>query len=217
LRRLANKTVTVSFWAMANSGTPKLGISLDQAFGSGGSPSANVLGTGVAVTLSTTWTRYSQTFTLPSIAGKTLGTNGNDATWLNFWSSSSTTFASRAGNIGVQTAIIQLWGVQLELGGTATPLEKLDPQQDLAKAQRFYCTQAYSYQGLASTTAWAWTVVQTLPVQMRALPTITNNNTSATNIAGASVGAQTVGQVYVTGTINSGWAYTGTFTASADL
>ena len=43
-------------------------------------------------------------------------------------------------NVGVQSGSIAIWGVQLEIGSVATPLEKPDPQQDLAKCQRFYQT-----------------------------------------------------------------------------
>ena len=73
VRRLAGKTVTVSFWAVAGAGTPKLGVSLNQIFGTGGSPSAYVPTAGQAVTLTTSLARYALTFTLPSVAGKTLG------------------------------------------------------------------------------------------------------------------------------------------------
>ncbi len=138
VRRLANKTVTVSFWAKAATGTPKIGVSIDQSFGSGGSPSAYVSGTGKAVTISTTWTRYSLTFTVPSTSGKTVGTNGDSSTPVTLWMSSGTTNNSFAGGIGVQSGTFTLWGVQLEVGSVATPLEKPDPQQDLAKCQRFY-------------------------------------------------------------------------------
>src|SRR5262249_31129673 len=41
VRRLAGKTVTVSFYAQTASGT-RIGVSLSQGFGSGGSPSAGV-------------------------------------------------------------------------------------------------------------------------------------------------------------------------------
>jgi hypothetical protein len=44
VRRLAGKTVTLSFWAKAATGTPKVGIDRCRAFGSGGSPSATVAG-----------------------------------------------------------------------------------------------------------------------------------------------------------------------------
>src|SRR5580765_4471125 len=62
VRKLGNKTVTVSFWANANAGNPKLGVSWTQYFGAGGSPSASVSGTGQSVTLSGTYVRYSLTF-----------------------------------------------------------------------------------------------------------------------------------------------------------
>ena len=82
VRRLAGRTATVSFWAASNAGTLKIGINLFQSFGTGGSPSAGVqvLATGAAVTVSSTWTRYSATITVPSIASKTLGTNNDHFT-----------------------------------------------------------------------------------------------------------------------------------------
>jgi hypothetical protein len=140
---------------------------------------------------------------------------------VSLWFSSGTTQGPNAGNIGVQSGTIYLWGIQLEIaqaGSTQpTPLEKPDPADDLRRCQRFYCTQNYSYTGLVSATAWGWTVMQTLPVTMRASPTITNNNTTTTNINTPSIVASGVGQVAITGNTHDGWAYQGTFTASADL
>jgi hypothetical protein len=192
--RLAGKTVTVSFWAAASASGLKLGVGIDQAFGSGGSPSPAVFGAGQPVTLSTTWARYSVTLVLPSVAGKTLGTNGDDFTQLALWYSAGANSATRAGNIGVQSGTITLWGVQLEIGATATPLEKPDPQQDLAKCQRFYTPIVGlilgSY-GAAAGNLWgSWT----LPVVMRAAPTVTPNSisyggSSALNISAASTSA----------------------------
>jgi Carbohydrate binding domain len=138
--RLGNKTVTVSFWAKAASGTPKLGVSCDQNFGSGGSPAAPVSGNGQAVTLATTWTRYSLTFTLPATSGKAFGTNADHFTEVNFWYSAGSSMATRAGNIGVQSGTIWLWGVQLEIGSVATPLEKVEYADDLRHCMRFFET-----------------------------------------------------------------------------
>jgi len=82
--RLTGKTVTVSFWAVC--GTPlKIGVNVTQEFGSGGSPSAGVILAGQSATLGIPWKRYSFTFNMPSIAGKTLGTNNNDSTNLEIW------------------------------------------------------------------------------------------------------------------------------------
>jgi hypothetical protein len=138
--RLAGKTVILSFWARVISGsaTSKLGISVYQNFGTGGSPSANVTLTPQPITLAATWTRYTTTWTVPSLAGKTLGTALNSHTGLQLWMSSGATNNAAAGGIGVQSYTLGLWGVQLEVGSVATPLEKPDPQQDLAKCQRFY-------------------------------------------------------------------------------
>ena len=146
VRRLAGKSVTVSFWARAWAGTPKLGINLYQSFGTGGSPSAGgwVLATGAAVTLSTTWTRYSTTVAMPSVAGKTLGTNNNDSTVLVFPHSSGSNSNAIYGNIGVQSGTVQLWGIQLEIAAPGqtqpTPLERIEYADDLRHCQRFFET-----------------------------------------------------------------------------
>lgn len=167
VRRLSGKTVTASFWASASVAGLKLGLSLDQGFGTGGSPSAGVPGTVQAVTLSTTPTRYSLTFNVPSVAGKTLGTNGNDATTFDFLYSSQAVAA-----VGVQSGIIQLWGVQLEVGSVATPLEKPDPRYDLANCQRFYqWADAHAIATAAAGGAYIGDGAL-FAVQMRGVPTL---------------------------------------------
>jgi hypothetical protein len=175
IRRLSGKTVTVSFWARATAGTPKLAIELNQSFGTGGSPSANVSTIGSqAFTLSTNWTRYVSTpIAVPSAVGKTFGTTaGTDATALTLWQSAGSTYAARASNIGTQSYTLQVWGIQLEIGSVATPLEKPDPQQDLAKCQRFYVGNGYFFLGAWNGAGSAFAGVASFPVQMRAAPTI---------------------------------------------
>jgi DNA-binding beta-propeller fold protein YncE len=184
VRRLAGKTVTVSFWAVASLAGLKLGFNIDQYFGSGGSPSAPAYGTGQAVTLTASWARYSKTFVLPSVSGQIVGTNGDDRTALVFWLSAGSTYAARSGAIGVQSGTIGLWGVQLEIGSVATPLEKPDPRYDLANCQRFYQQHlqvlTYGY-GAAGNAAYGdyW-----MPVTMRAAPTVTYVNASYSNASG---------------------------------
>jgi hypothetical protein len=53
-----------------------------QVFGTGGSPSANVGISGTKISVGTTFQKVTVTATLPSISGKTLGTN-NNSFWLN--------------------------------------------------------------------------------------------------------------------------------------
>ncbi len=172
VRRLANKTVSVSFWAKAAAGTPKIGVQLYQYFGTGGSPSASTTPAGQAVAISTTWARYTVTIPVPSIVGKVVGTNGDHGSALAFYFSSGTTNNTQAGGIGVQSGTFSLWGIQLEIGSVATPLEKPDPQQDLAKCQRFYQTMANTNIGGVSTNGVVQSNNFMFNTTMRAAPTI---------------------------------------------
>lgn len=224
VRRFAGKTVIVSFWANSST-TLKLGINISQVFGTGGSPSTGlwVNATGQQVTTTAIWTRYSVTFAIPSVTGKTLGTNGDDYTGLAFFYTSGATNNAAAGNIGVQSGAINLWGVQLEIaqpGQTQpTPLEKPDPELQLRQCQRFYQTGyqrfvVYQQAGSGSGTAWP------LAVAMRAQPTVTNNITTQTNCTGSSIGPydnQTLQLFGGTATANGPVVIVGTYTASADL
>lgn len=181
VRRLSNQTVIVSFWALAGTGTPKVGVSIDQAFGTGGSPSGYVSGVGKSVTISTTWTRYSMTFAVPSTSGKTLGTNGDDKTWLNLWLSSGSTNNSFAGGIGVQSATFYIWGVQLEVAAPGqtqpTPLEHIDPGLDLRNCQRFYqMVYPASYVWCGDGNAYNWS--HPFATTMRATPTLDTSGVS---------------------------------------
>ena len=188
VRRLAGKTVTLSFFAYGSL-TQKFGMSLDQNFGTGGSPSATVTGTGQAVTLSSTWARYSMTFAVPSASGKTLGTNGNDRTILNLWFSAGSNFAAASGSVGTQSGTIALWGVQLEIGSVATPLEKPDPRYDLANCQRFFCGDTAYFIGYGPTGTNIGTNMA-LPNQMRAVPTAAFAVISNTNVGTVTLSAQ---------------------------
>jgi hypothetical protein len=177
-QRLTGKTVTVSFDAVAASGTPKIGVEFYQYFGSGGSPSATVHAPAGAVTISTTKARYSITGTVPSIVGKTLGTSGNSAMDLWFWFSAGANNATNASNIGTQNNMFSITDVQLEEGSTATPYERLSSQTQLSWCQRYYHRVQQSsggptrtLMGIATSTT-AWSGIYYLPVPMRALPTM---------------------------------------------
>ena len=221
VRRLAGKTVIVSFWAVAASGTPKLGVTYDQGFGTGGSPSATISGPGQSVTLSTTWTRYSVTIALPSASGKTLGTAGNDSTNLNFFYSSGATNATHAGNPGVQSGTVRLWGVQLEVtqpGQTLpTPLEKPDPELQLRQCQRFYIGMSFVFGQYAGSSGTY--INLPFPQTMRAAPTVTLSGIVYTNGSAASVNsAQTSNALLVmTTTAGSNCILQANAAISADL
>ena len=223
VRRLAGKTIIISFWASANTGTPKLGIGLRQYFGTGGSPSAAVDMTGQSVTLTAgTPTRYSVTFVMPSISGKTLGTANDHYTRLSFWPSCGATNATIAGNPGVQSYVLALWGVQLEIvqpGQTVpTKLEKRDPVLELQQCQRFFQTGAVSM--YAYNTAGAYvTQMLPLPVTLRSNTPVVTPTLTPSNLTGVTMDAQGPGAVRVVATATATGACNaiGSFTASADL
>jgi hypothetical protein len=220
VRRLAGKTVTVSFYAVASTAGLKLGLNVFQYFGSGGSPSAGVYAqaTGSVVTLSATWARYSVTIAIPSAVGKTLGTNNDDFTQLILYLSSGANNNATAGNIGVQSGTVQLWGMQLEIGSVATPLEKPDPQQDLAKCQRFYQTSIALLQ-VYSTAGANFDYGISFATPMRAAPTIAFVSISYSSASGltagniSNAGFNAFANATATGTV----LFSSSFTASADL
>ena len=140
IRTIADQSVTVSFWAKSASGTPKIAIEFFNYFGSGGSPSASTQTYAGQVTLSTSWARYTVTVTLPSLSGKTLGTDNNSSLNLQLWVSAGTDFNSRTGSLGIQSNTFDIWGVQLEAGSVATAFQTATGtlQGELAACQRYY-------------------------------------------------------------------------------
>jgi hypothetical protein len=168
VRTLSGKTVTVSFWAKAGSGTPNVGVLLDQILIAGGS---NVVPAGVVV-LSTTWKRYSVTVDLPSLAGETLSVG--DYLHLSFFVSQGTGGGGYppAGGIGVQTGTFDFWGVQLEEGSVASAFEQKTYAEQLRACQRYYyrrvaeSTSGMFAVGYMATTTIALFYVQ-FPVPMR--------------------------------------------------
>ena len=161
VRDYANQTATLSFWAKASANTT-VSSTLLQNFGSGGSSQVSVTGASHSVT--TSWTRFTATISVPSISGKTIGTSSYLALTL-------------AANSLTGSQTIDVWGVQLEAGSTATAFQTATGtiQGELAACQRYYYrfTQAegsgLTGQGIASSTTVARCLVQH-PVVMRIAP-----------------------------------------------
>jgi hypothetical protein len=175
VRTFAGQTVTVSFWARADS-TRSLVATIGQEFGTGGSDNV-YLSTGT-FTLTTSWVRYSGTVALPSISGKTIGSGSRLGV-----------FITGASNL-VQT--IDIWGVQLEAGSVATPFTTATGtiQGELAACQRYYfqyggdANYQMLGQGAGQSTTQAGILIPTL-TQMRVTPTSVNFSTVAVQPFGA--------------------------------
>jgi hypothetical protein len=163
VRTFAGQTVTLSFWAKSSSTFTTRPI-IRQSFGSGGS--GNVDANLTDTTFTTSWTRYSWTTTLASIAGKTIGSGS--ALIVYFVNYQSGTIASNN---------IDVWGVQVEAGSVATAFQTATGtiQGELAACQRYYfrIVGTGNYDVFAYGSGWSSTAADmaiNLPVAMRTIP-----------------------------------------------
>ena len=198
VRNFAGQTATVSFWAKASANITVPSVGTTQNFGTGGSPSAGVdtgFATNIAVT--TSWQRFSFTANIPSISGKTLGTNNDTSLELRFFLPA-----------GSSTFTFDIWGVQVEAGSVATPFTTASGtlQGELALCQRYYQSRSVMYKSTSSggfsTNAYDSGI---FPTQMRATPTLVF--TSDTGTSGAA-------NLYVSGSATASTAIS--ITAAVD-
>ena len=159
VRTFAGQTVTVSFWAKANSSTTNDVLYL-QDFGSGGS---GAVVSSSSITIGTSWARYSVTFAIPSISGKTVGTSSSLVFQILRFSAAKT---------------VDVWGVQVESGSTATAFQTATGtiQGELAACQRYYQLIASGTSKVVSNGHYVSSSgidsFNYLPVEMRTTPTI---------------------------------------------
>jgi hypothetical protein len=138
VRTFAGQQITVSFWAKADA-TKSIAIETTQNFGTGGSPSALVLGMGVTkVLVGTSWQKITFTTTVSSIGGKTIGSDGNSRLGFNIWFDAGSNFNFRTDTLGQQSGTFDIAQVQVEAGPVATPFERRPIGVELALCQRYY-------------------------------------------------------------------------------
>jgi hypothetical protein len=132
VRTFAGQTVTLSYWAKVSSGTLSNSPLVVQEFGSGGSGA--VVTSLSASTMTTSWQRFTHTVAIPSISGKTVGTNSLLQVQVIRVAASAT---------------IDIWGVQIESGSTATAFQTATGtlQGELAACQRYYYRNAFNGTG----------------------------------------------------------------------
>lgn len=159
VRTLAGQLVTVSFWAKADSART-ITANYHQGFDPG-----YVFGLVGTASLTTSWQRFSYTFTMPSVSGKTINSNSFTGIFFNFPPAASATY--------------DIWGVQLERGATATHFRRNGSsiQAELAACQRYYWrenlagTYAIVGVGMVGNDTTNATVGVDFPVTMRTPPT----------------------------------------------
>lgn len=199
VRTYDDKTITVLGWARRSSGAGDMAVEAYRNYGTGGSPSAaETVGTPQQVALTADWAPFAVTMTIPSITGKTLGTNNDDYLQLGFWFSGGSNFNARNASLGIQTITVDLWGIHVLPGTygadiTAQYLEN-PVGEEFNKCMRYYYRFDGSNAGglglkYASTTAATWgNNYGTHPVVMRATPTLTAgfSNFDNCNLTGVS-------------------------------
>jgi len=136
VRSFAGQSITVSFFAKSNTGTPNLNVAINQNFGSGGSSAVTTVAPKFAINSS--WSRYFVSLAVPSVSGKTIG--GGSSLRLRIQFSAGSDFASASDSLGIQSNTFDIWGVQVEAGPVATPFRRNanSLQGELAACQRYY-------------------------------------------------------------------------------
>jgi hypothetical protein len=161
VRTFAGQTVTISFWAKADSSRTGR-IFFYQVFGTGGSTA--VYSTAYNFSLTSSWQRFTQTVSIASISGKTIGTGSYLEATIEQPAASG--------------SVIDIWGVQVEAGSTATAFQTATGtiQGELAACQRYYFRLVTGNAG-AFMNAHYYSSTQinatvTFPVTMRITPTL---------------------------------------------
>jgi len=169
VRKSDAATLTLSFYGKASSATT-VPCRITQEFGSGGSSGVNI--TAQNNNLTTSWKKFSVTFSMASLSGKTIGTGSNFETVFD---------------IPATTATIEITGAQVEVGDTATPFEHRSYGDELSKCQRYYYRRTaagsngsyYRYvTGFYTSTSSCEGVLE-MPVEMRATPSASSAGTFA--------------------------------------
>jgi hypothetical protein len=208
VRTFANQTVTLSYWAKADSTVTNL-PNISQNFGSGGS--AQVTSTAGSQSITTSWTRFTYTITLPSVSGKTIGTGSN--------------IEIRPIRIVDGAAhTVDVWGVQLEYGSKATPFDTATGtiQGELSACQRYYQTGGATGVGFSGNVTSGSTYYYTYvyPVQLRVSSSVslTNaNNANFTSSTGSTFLSNSSFTEYRTANGTGQGLFGSTFVVSAEL
>jgi hypothetical protein len=202
VRKFAGQTVTVSFWAKVATAATYSAGAIAQDFGTGGSSTVFTTPSPATFSFTTSWARYSYTVAVPSIAGKTIGTNSHFDVIIQ--PLTNTTFT------------LDLWGVQVEAGSVATPFTTATGtiQGELAACQRYYWRRTgtqYLGTGSANSATQADFIIQ-FPVEMRTAPTMATNSGTAYFkgfMGNTDTTATTIGNFFTTGTLTVNGRITG--------
>ena len=129
VRTLAGKKATLSFWSRSGASKTLHNLFIRQYFGTGGSGLVDTPFSPITFNNTTGLNKHTFTVTLPTIAGKTIGSDNTHYIEIFFESQ----------NDGIYTDITR---VQLEEGSVATPFEQRPYGLELSLCQRYYQKKA---------------------------------------------------------------------------
>lgn len=171
MKKYAGQTLTISLYARGSSAMTISGDNSVRAVSAGNAATDSRVGDYTSISITTSWQRYTRTITLNSSY-----TSGNDHLMILFSDSNQPS-----------SAWLEITGVQLELGDTATPFEHRSFAEEKLLCQRYYYT-SWPYGTSTSTDLTGdnnnngilmdvndsrITMGQAfLPVDMRAIPTV---------------------------------------------
>ena len=212
VRTFAGKSITVSLATTVYTNPITITVIGRQNFGTGGSPSATVDTTLGTITLGTVYSLYTPTVTgtMPSIAGKTLGTNGDDFMEIIFLLPTGIQFTWN------------VWNIQAEEGVYQTPFEIRPKGIEKFLCQRYFTTSfpegtspghnkgstgalSSLHMGVNNSAAMgSLQYITNYPAEMRRTPTVTtysvgNLTTGKWNYGGSAVAANDVTTALHTG------------------
>lgn len=148
-------------------------IKVRQYFGTGGSPSADVDLALQTFTVTSSFQTFDFQFDIPSVAGKTLGSNDDDLVQIQI---------SQGADTSTDAWTLDITNIQFEKGETATPFEHRSFGDELVRCQRYYQKLWFrSYNVFTDYTGTQY-ATQSLVNPIRTDATVTNSGSTGANI-----------------------------------
>jgi hypothetical protein len=205
VRTLAGKTVTLSFWVRSTMANHTISAGMTQWFGATGSTLVGVPNQSMLVATPNVWTKVVFTFTLPSVAGKTIISDSCLIVEILFSFTETYTYTVDVAN------------VQLEEGPVATPFIWKPFQEEYYACMRYY-QKSFGYETTPGNgVSWDGQVENVLhasfnsnwyfpiifPVAFRANPSVVNIYSIPASIPAGSVYNFSTGNSTNTFTVNT--------------
>ncbi|WP_233866601.1 hypothetical protein [Paraburkholderia adhaesiva] len=183
VRTLHGRSATFSVWLRSSVSITIPGVLVEQSFGTGGSPAGMVRrDKEVSWTVTTAWRRFSVRLDIPSVAGRNIGTNGDDLLGVGIFLPPGVTFSIFAAQAQLEASSPLSSSDINGNGGAPTAFEWRGHQAELARVQRqysiFQCnvTTAINEQQIS------------YPVVMRSAPALTASVNSGSGAAFSNLG-----------------------------